>query len=92
MGIKAAIQNCYDVANQLDDSDGSKKSCLQIAHWLEELVYLRKLLSDSKELAKHEITVESNIFDKEEIIENCTVQILENSVTGEVSVGWWRNE
>jgi hypothetical protein len=31
-------------------------------------------------------------FDGEEIIENCTVQILTNSETGEVSVGWWRNE
>lgn len=30
------------------------------------------------------------IFDKEEIIENCTVPILTNTVTGEVSVGWWR--
>lgn len=29
------------------------------------------------------------IFDHEEIHENCTVQILSNSVTGEVSVGWW---
>ena len=34
--------------------------------------------------------VEANLFDEEEIIENCTVQILRNSVTGEVSVGWWR--
>ena len=33
-----------------------------------------------------------NIYDKETIIPNCTVQILENTVTGEVSVGWWRNE
>lgn len=28
-------------------------------------------------------------FDQEEIHENCTVQILTNSVTGEVSIGWW---
>ena len=32
-----------------------------------------------------------NIYDKETIIPDCTVQILENSVTGDVSVGWWRN-
>lgn len=31
------------------------------------------------------------IYDKEEIVENCTVQILTNTETGEVSVGWWRN-
>ena len=30
------------------------------------------------------------IYDEEEIIEGCTVQILRNSVTGEVSIGWWR--
>ena len=35
--------------------------------------------------------VETNIFDKEETYENCTVQVLTNTVTGEVSVGWWRN-
>lgn len=33
----------------------------------------------------------SNIFDQEEIHENCTVQVLKNSVTGECSVGWWKN-
>ena len=30
-------------------------------------------------------------FDREEIIENCTVQVWENSETGDVSVGWWEN-
>lgn len=40
-----------------------------------------------------EITViETNIFDEEEIHPNCTVQILRNSVTGEISVGWWENK
>lgn len=32
------------------------------------------------------------LFDKEEIIENCTVQILTNTVTGEQSIGWWKPE
>ena len=36
--------------------------------------------------------IETNIFDQEEIHPNCTVQILKNSVTGEVSVGWWPND
>ena len=35
---------------------------------------------------------EINMFDDEEIHENCTVQVLTNSVTGETSVGWWRND
>lgn len=36
--------------------------------------------------------IETRVFDEEEIHENCTVQILRNSVTGEVSIGWWENE
>ncbi len=35
--------------------------------------------------------VDKDVFDEEEIHENCTVQILRNSATGEVSVGWWKN-
>lgn len=35
--------------------------------------------------------IETNIFDKEELHTNCTVQILYNSTTGECSVGWWEN-
>lgn len=31
-------------------------------------------------------------FDKEEIYTDCTVQILTNTVTGEQSIGWWKNE
>lgn len=36
--------------------------------------------------------LEINIYDKEEIFENCTVQVLTNTITGEVSVGWWQND
>lgn len=35
---------------------------------------------------------ETNIYDEEEIHENCTVQILRNSQTGETSIGWWEND
>lgn len=38
------------------------------------------------------MSVEPNIYDTEEIHENCTVQILRNSQTGAVSFGWWENE
>lgn len=34
---------------------------------------------------------EINLYDIEETYPNCTVQILRNSVTGDVSVGWVRN-
>ena len=36
--------------------------------------------------------IEASFYDKEEIHENCTVQVLTNTKTGDVSVGWWQNE
>ena len=36
--------------------------------------------------------IETNIYDIEEIYPDCTVQILRNSVTGEISIGWWEND
>lgn len=45
-----------------------------------------------KQEGKKPIAVETNIYDQEEIHHNCTVQVLTNSVTGEVSVGWWEEK
>lgn len=36
------------------------------------------------------VSIETALFDEERTIPNCTVQILRNSVTGEESVVWWR--
>lgn len=30
-------------------------------------------------------------FEEEELHTDCTVQVLRNKRTGEISVGWWRN-
>ena len=30
-------------------------------------------------------------FEEEELYPDCTVQILKNRKTGEISVGWWKN-
>lgn len=38
------------------------------------------------------MTIESNLFDKEEIYPDCTVQVLTNTLTGETSVGWREND
>ena len=38
------------------------------------------------------INIESNIFNKATLYTNCTVEVLENTVTGEISVGWYRTE
>ena len=36
--------------------------------------------------------LETNIFDKVTTYTNCTVEILENTVTGEISIGWYSTE
>ena len=36
--------------------------------------------------------VETNIYDKATVYENCTVEVWENTVTGATSWGWWENE
>jgi hypothetical protein len=36
--------------------------------------------------------VETNLYDKRTVVENATVEILENTKTGETSIGWWKNE
>ena len=38
------------------------------------------------------VPVELNLYDEEELHEDCTVQILRNTVSGELSVGWWENQ
>lgn len=57
-----------------------KQMCLELAQ--------RTLAQVEKE--KPTQAVETNIYNKEETIEGCTVQILTNTATGETSVGWWR--
>lgn len=36
--------------------------------------------------------IEANIFDEETTYYPCYVQVLRNSVTGEISVGWWMDD
>lgn len=102
MTIEEAVEHCYEKAT----GDGSdicqecKKEHLQLADWLKELIALRTFfrannmepMFDSSGSVKGVAPVETNIFDEEETVPNCTVQILRNSVTGEESVGWWRND
>lgn len=46
--------------------------------------YIRELEEDLQHL-----TVDPCLFDQEEVYENCTVQVLTNSHTGDVSIGFW---
>lgn len=60
-----------------------------------ELVGLLSALQTRHELDLKQATEEQvkvNVFDEEEIYENCTVQVLRNSITGDVSVGWWQGD
>lgn len=41
---------------------------------------------------KEQIESAISFYDKCEVYRNCTVEILTNTKTGEVSVGWWRND
>ena len=54
---------------------------------------IKSLVADEEIKAENQTnySIDINLFDKEEIIENCTVQVLTNTVTGDVSVGWWKN-
>lgn len=36
--------------------------------------------------------VSVNLFDEMEVHENCTVEILKNTATGQISVGWYKND
>lgn len=36
--------------------------------------------------------VETSFYDQEETFSDCTVQVLTNTATGEISVGWWKND
>lgn len=38
------------------------------------------------------VEISMNLYDQEELHRNCTVHILRNSYTGQVSIGWWDND
>jgi hypothetical protein len=63
----------------------------RIEHLEEELVDALMYCEWIKEALNNRITIETNIYDKEETYPNCTVQVLTNTATGETSVGWWEN-
>ena len=55
--------------------------------------FIEAIASLAKEAADAlEGGIEIPIYDIEEIHHGCTVQVLTSSVTGESSVGWWKEE
>ena len=51
---------------------------------------IRQLRAIADALAAKDINVP--IYDEEEIYHNCTVQVWKHSKTGEVSIGWWKED
>ncbi|MGM9601412.1 MAG: hypothetical protein ACI3W5_07495 [Faecousia sp.] len=79
------------------DNCTNRVETVQIIRWLREHAkeaqhpsWARMMNAAADRLSETAIKVETNIYDREEIHKNCTVQVLTNSVTGEVSIGWWR--
>lgn len=60
------------------------------ANYKIELVALLTTLQTRYELDTKKLSI--GMFDKREVHHNCMVEILTNSVTGEVSVGWKEEE
>lgn len=56
--------------------------------WIRNILYAVACYLDTLPTAEIE---HMNLYDEVEEHPNCTVQILTNSTTGEVSVGWWEN-
>lgn len=51
-----------------------------------------KLLTESPEDYDKIPIVETNMYDKRTVVKNATVEILENTRTGETSIGWYENK
>lgn len=57
-----------------------------------KIIMLITEMANEAESRTEILKVETAFFDKEEIYPDCTVQVLTNTATGDVSVGWWHNE
>lgn len=85
------------------DDDWAKSICILASDIIENLVSenvsLRTELQEVKskyDKLKEEspkagdiVDLHANIFDKVEVFHNCTVEVLTNTVTGDVDVGWY---
>ena len=60
-------------------------------HWYDDFMEIieNELVTPKEEKITN---IETNIFDKSTIYTNCNVEVWENSITGESSVGWYRTE
>lgn len=75
--------NPADVITRIEYLQEELVDGLMYCEWVKD--YLMKRASEI-------VKVEIPFYDKEETYPDCTVQVLTNTATGDVSVGWWENE
>ena len=49
-------------------------------------------IKDEHAIVEADDTIKTPLFDIVEEHDHCHVQVLKNSITGEISVGWWKEE
>lgn len=74
----ALLREVDDMWRKADENDRFREA--EVLGWLHQLIQSADTVED----------VEMLVFDREDIYHNCTVQVLTNTVTGEESVGWWK--
>lgn len=55
-------------------------------------LYTVQLDETLTENSEPQVEMAFEIYDQSEIHHNCTVEIFSNSVTGDVSIGWWHED
>ncbi|MBO5969081.1 MAG: hypothetical protein J6S14_11360 [Clostridia bacterium] len=79
---------CRDCGLSLTKEFTADEKGKPIQQKIDDLCKIWDALAGNKE---PKTVVEMNMFDREDLYTDCTVQVLTNTVTGEVSVGWWEN-
>ena len=84
------IQRLRNLENMIPDTKNLGFGAKVVIVSLELFQGIQKLAAEAADAL--EGGIEIPIYDIEEIHHGCTVQVLTSSVTGESSVGWWKEE
>lgn len=89
---KELIENLREEADAVQAIEWDVPICTS-NHIAQAADTIERLIAENARLkAERDAAVEINVFDSCELHTNCTVEVLRNSITGEVSVGWWDND
>lgn len=69
-----------------------KISAIQTIPEGDVLTYIKYVCKCAAVMLEEDDVVSMSVYDEEEIHHNCTVQVLRNSVTGDTSVGCWKED